>query len=180
MTSDRRLIAVAAALALSACTTAGPPAPPPPPHGAGGPATAELFRTQDFSWSAVPGKGRILGHLSYHAGPVRYGCVGASVILTPETPWTRRRIGILYSSAAAAALPVDEVRARTAQAPNGDYSAFVRRTTCDANGAFDFEGLPNGAWFVILVAKPVGGGAPDMAIMRRVEVRAGRPTMLEL
>lgn len=185
MTSARLTLATLALLTLSACASMGPslgpPPPPPPPRGAGGPPSAAVFRQQDFSWSAVPGKGRIDGRLSFRNGAQRYVCAGASVILTPETLWTRRRMTILYTSANGAAMPVAEVRARTPSAPSGDYSAFVRRTTCDAGDRFSFQGLANGAWFVILVAKPAGGGgAPDMAIMRRVEVRGGRATAIEL
>ena len=184
MTSARLLLATACLLLLSACETLGPslgpPPPPPPPRGAGGPPSAEVFRAQDFSWSAVPGRGRIDGHLSFRNSSARYVCSGAAVILTPETLWTRRRMTILYNSPNASALPVSEVRARTPSAPNGDYTAFVRRTTCDAGERFSFQGLANGAWFVILVAKPAGGGGPDMAIMRRVEVRGGRAVGVEL
>jgi len=179
MTSARfTFMAAASLLALSACSTVGPPPPPPPPHS--GPVAEGAFQPQDFSWSAVPGKGQIIGRLTFHAGPTRYGCAGASVILTPETPWTRRRMTILYNSAIASALPVEEVRARTPTAPSGDYSAFVRRTTCDPDNGFNFQGLPNGAWYVITVAKAVGHAGPDMAIMRRVEIRGGRPVTVEL
>ncbi|HEX5378938.1 MAG TPA: hypothetical protein VFW47_10205 [Phenylobacterium sp.] len=181
MTSARLILAGAALLLLSACATGprmGPPPPPPPPKGA--PPSATVFRSQDFSWSAVPGKGRIDGHLSFRTGARRYVCSGASVILTPETPWTRRRMTILYNSPTSSALPVEQVRARTPSAPSGDYSAFIRRTTCDAGDRFSFQGLANGGWFVILVAKPQGGGAPEMAIMRRVEIKGGRAVALEL
>ena len=67
---------------------------------------------------------------------------------------------ILYTSPIASALPVEDVRARTPAAPSGDYSAFVRRTTCDSASGFNFQGLPNGAWYVITVAKAIGGRAP--------------------
>jgi hypothetical protein len=79
-----------------------------------------------------------------------------------------------------AALPADEVRARTPSAPNDDYSAFVRRTVCDAGNRFAFSGLPDGSWFVITVAKPVAGSGETMAIMRRVTTRGGRTTIADL
>ena len=179
MSRIRLLSASAALLLVAACApTLGPP--PPPPPGTGGPASAGVFRAEDFSWSAVPGPGRVDGRLTYKAGQTRYSCSGAGVVLTPETPWTRRRMSILYTSADRAALPADEVRARTPSAPSGDYSAFVKRTVCDANSAFSFSGLANGAWYVITVAKPVGGAGPDIAVMRRVEVRGGRAVKVEL
>ncbi|MDP3299269.1 MAG: hypothetical protein Q8M38_04105, partial [Phenylobacterium sp.] len=102
------------------------------------------------------------------------------VVLTPETPWTRRRMSILYSSPEAAALPADEVRARTPSAPNDDYSSFVRRSTCDAADRFSFSNLPDGAWFVITVARPSAGAGESVAIMRRVVTRGGRISPIDL
>jgi len=178
MSASRTLAFAAAAALLSACApTLGPP-PPPPFREA--PPSASVFRPGDFSWSAVPGRGRIEGRLTYQRSGVGYSCQGMSVILTPETLWTRRRMTILYNSPDRAALPVDEVRARTPSAPNDDYSAFVRRTTCDAANRFAFSGLPDGNWFVITVAKPVAASGETMAIMRRVTTRAGRATKADL
>lgn len=179
MSSIRLISASAALLLVAACApTMGPP--PPPPPGTGGPASAGVFRAEDFSWSAVPGTGRVDGRLVFKSGQTRYTCAGAGVVLTPETPWTRRRMTILYKSPDRAALPADEVRARTPSAPSGDYSAFVKRTVCDSNSAFSFSGLANGAWFVITVAKAVDGAGPDIAVMRRVEIRNGRAVKVEL
>lgn len=166
----RLLIAAVAPLALlAACAT------PTGGPGGSGPAAGTTFRPTDFTWATQPGRGGIQGRLAYRQGQMRFTCAGAGVVLTPETPWTRRRMTILYKSPAAAALPVDEVRARTPSAPNDDYSAFVRRTTCDANDQFSFSGLPDGGWFVIGVARPpAGANAVTMAVMRRVEIRGGR------
>jgi hypothetical protein len=170
------------ALALSAAVTACAPTlgPPPPPPGEFNRPSADAFRAEDFSWSAVPGRGAIAGRLTYKQGQIRYTCAKASVILTPETPWTRRRMTILYMSPERAALPVDQVRARTPAGQEGDYSSFVRRTTCDAADHFSFTGLPDGAWYAITIAKPAVGAGPSMALMRRVAVRGGRVVNVEL
>lgn len=176
-----QLISASAALLLvAACApTLGPP--PPPPPGTGGPPSANVFRPGDFSWSAVPGQGRVDGRLVFKSGQTRYSCAGAGVVLTPETPWTRRRMTILYKSPDRSALPVEEVRARTPAAPSDDYSAFVKRAVCDPNSRFSFSGLANGAWYVITVAKPVAPGTgPDVAVMRRVEIRGGRAVSVDL
>ena len=170
--------ALATAAALAACAPTLGPAPPPP---GGYRAPTADFRSEDFSWSALPGRGAISGHMALKQGPTRYSCAKASVILTPETPWTRRRMQVLYQSSERSALPADEVRARTPQAPpGGDYSAFVRRTTCDAADRFSFTGLPDGAWYAITTARPVSGSGPTMAVMRRVVVRGGKPVTFEL
>jgi hypothetical protein len=168
--------AVALALALAACAPSLGPPPPSRPYAPGGSAS---FRAEDFAWSTDSGRGGVAGRLSYHQGRTRFTCAKGTVILTPETPWTRRRMQALYLSAESAALPADEVRARTPTAPAGDYSAFVRKATCDAEDRFSFTGLPDGAWFAIVVARPEAGG-PGIAVMRRVVTRAGRVTPLSL
>lgn len=174
-----RILPLAAALVLVAgCETTGGGPPPPPTRTP--PPSATVFRPGDFSWSAVPGRARIDGRLTHRAGAQRFTCAGAAVVLTPETPWTRRRMNILYKSSAYAALPAAEVRARTPSEPGEDYSAFVRRATCDANEAFSFTGLPDGGWYVITVAKPVGGSGDSVAIMRHVETKGGRPVQIAL
>jgi hypothetical protein len=174
----KRLLAItasAAALAACASTSIGPPGPPAPPVGA--PPSAMVFRAQDFAWSTVPGGGAVTGTLSYKVGGTRYSCQGGDVVLTPETLWSRRRMTILYGSPSSAAVPVATVRARTPSAPSGDYASFVRHSTCDASNHFDFSGLPNGGWFVITVAKPVGGQGEPVAVMRRIETRGGHSTV---
>ena len=162
-----------AAAALAACaTTPGGPAPP----AAGGP---ERFRAEDFAWSADSGRGGISGRIAYRQGKVGYSCAGATVVLTPETPWTRQRMRILYRSSEAAAEPPGAVRARTPSEPGQDYSAYVRRTTCDAASHFAFNGLPDGAWYAITIAKPTSGPGSTVALMKRVTTRNGRVTPIE-
>jgi len=167
---------LAGAAALAACTPTLGPAPP----GGSRPAGSEAFRAQDFAWSTEGGGGGVAGHVSYKQGKVRYSCAKATVILTPETPWTRRRMRILYLSSEAAAEPADAVRGRTPSAPGGDYSAYVRRTTCDAGSRFSFHDLPDGAWYAITIAKPAAGGGPPIALMKRVTTQNGKVTPVEL
>lgn len=165
----RKIIAVVLALsALAACNegpSIGPPeprpayAPPPPPPNTGG------FRDSDFAWSTAPGTGQIVGQLAFRGAAARYTC--KEVVLTPETPWSRARMRMLYLSTTASAVPVADVRART-PAETNDYARYARRAECNAAGRFSFGGLPDGGWYVITVATPVGGGQP-MAVMRRVE-----------
>jgi hypothetical protein len=133
--------------------------PPPPPPSSGG------FHDSDFSWSTGSGSGQIVGALSYKGAASRYTC--QEVVLTPETPWSRARMRMLYLSTTASAVPVEDVRART-PAETNDYAKYARRAACNAAGHFSFTGLPDGGWYVITVAAPVGGG-DRIAVMRRVE-----------
>lgn len=172
MSQSPLICALALALLAAGCAPSlGPPppgAPPPPPLGSAN------FSAADFAWSQRPGGNVIAGKVAFRQGAVRYTCAGASVVLTPETPWSSRRMAALYGSVERAALPADEVRARTPNAPAGDAGPFVRRTTCDDADQFAFGGLPDGVWYVITVVRPVGGQGGTMALMKRVAVRGGR------
>lgn len=178
MDRARLLAALFLTSAVAACApTLGPPPPgyvPPPAPGEPG------FRASEFAWSQASGGNSIVGRLTYARGQTHYSCQGASVILTPETPWSKRRMEVLYLSSERAALPAEEVRARTADAPPGDSSPFIKRTVCDAQERFSFAHLPAGAWYVITIAKPTRGGGPSLALMRRVVTRGGKTTNANL
>jgi hypothetical protein len=174
------LLAFAGAALVSACApTLGPPPPgagsPRPPIGG-----SASFSASDFAWSQRTGGNVIAGRVSYRQGPTRYTCAGSAVVLTPETPWSSRRMAALYGSTERAALPADEVRARTPSAPAGDAGPFVKRTTCDDADQFAFGGLPDGAWYAITVVKPASGAGGTVALMRRVVVRGGRTVPVTL
>jgi hypothetical protein len=177
--SARLVCAVGGFLLLGACASPGGPTPGAPASTA---AASAAFRAADFTWSQAAGKGGIDGQLAYSQAGQAFTCANSAVVLTPETPWVKRRMMILYNSEQSAALPAAEVRGRTPPERSQDYSAFVRRTTCDAQNHFAFAGLPDGAWFVITVAKPVAAGAPgrDVAIMRRVTLRNGQMAKVKL
>ena len=169
----------ALALGVLASACASPSLGPPPPAPA--PARNAAFNAADFVWSQRAGGNVVVGQLVYRQGVIRYTCAGSGVVLTPETPWSRSRMAALYGSTERAALPSDEVRARTPNAPAGDAGPFVKRTTCDDADQFAFAGLADGAWFAITIARPAANprGA-SMALMRRVIVRGGKRTPLAL
>jgi hypothetical protein len=163
----RILLALGLLASLAACESV-PPLPilessPNPP----------AFHTRDFAWSSDRGNSAIRGEVDYGQGNGRYSCSGQPVILTPDAPYTRWRMNQLYGSVERAALPVSQVRSRQGARPSDDYSSFVRRTTCDAGGRFDFQGLPVGSWFIIVVVQPSGSGGEPVALMRRVVTRPG-------
>jgi hypothetical protein len=175
MSAARLLAAMGLAAAAAACA---PTMGPPPPRSMTGPVT---FDARQFAWSQAGGANTIAGRLGYRQGATAFSCAGSSVVLTPETPWSRQRMAVLYGSTERAVLPSDEVRARTANAPAGDAGPYVKRATCDDAGRFTFTGLPDGAWYAITVARPVGQpDAGSTAVMRRVVTRGGRTVSLVL
>lgn len=167
----KRLIPLAS-LALAAAAAACAPSAPAPV----GPQPI-VFSTEAFAWSAVTGTAAIEGRVAYAGGGRSWRCAG-SVGLTPETPWTRQRFMTLYGSAERAALPAAVIRARTVAEASADYQAYVRSTSCDAQGRFEFRDLPDGDWFVI--APVTAEGADPVVVMRRVTTRAGRDTSVTL
>jgi hypothetical protein len=174
----RLAAALIALVPLAACE---PTYGPPPPTRITTPTEDNAFHAGDFAWSKVIGRNSLVGSVTFRNGPARYSCAGMTVVLTPETPWSRRRMDVLYLSTQRAALPVDEVRGRTAKAPPGDSDPYVKRAICDEASRFSFGGLADGAWYVVTIAKPVGAqNAPTVALMRRVVTSGGRTSTFEL
>ena len=167
-------VLAAAGLTLAACETMPPAPPPPPPQAA---PSAYVFRSQDFAWSAIPGTAGLAARVSYRQGPTTFACTNA--VLIPETAFSTRRMMTLYGSATASAMTEAEVRSRTTPAPNG-FGDFVRSAGCDAQSRFSFGKLPDGAWFVITVARPTAGTAAPMALMKRVVTKTGQTVSVEL
>ncbi|HEY3796765.1 MAG TPA: hypothetical protein VGL58_00295 [Caulobacteraceae bacterium] len=168
---NRALIIILASAALAGCETGGGGAPGPssgPMYAPNSGAGAEAFRAEDFAWSQASGGGEVDGVVAYKTG---YTCTGGTVVLTPETPWSRARMRTMYNSDSGSAMSVGDVHPAPAEHAT-EYQQYARRTTCDANNAFRFTGLPSGAWFVVTVATPTGGG-DKVAIMRRVVTNGG-------
>ncbi|NEX94498.1 hypothetical protein [Caulobacter sp. 17J65-9] len=169
----RLLLLAVSAATLSACATVTP-APPPPPT------AANTFKADDFAWSVGAGSNVILGKVAYQLDGKAWTCAGAAVGLTPDTPYSRARMARLYGSPDKAVRTVSEVRSRQVGEAGADYSRYVRSVRCDAKGGFAFQGLPDGAWFVIAPVKPVGGEAEGRVIMQRVETRGGKTRTVTL
>jgi hypothetical protein len=145
-----------------------PPPPPPPPPVAARPGIMiqSPFRADDFAWSVRPGTAKIQGLTARGAS-----CAGKAVALTPLTPYSRERIHALYGSDDYAVQPAEAVRAKVIANDNPAMRGYVRSARCDATGAFLFDKLPAGPYFIIAeVSDPSG----EKVIMRRVTAVAGR------
>ena len=131
--------------------------------------SGKLVRPPDFASSRRPAS--IDGTVDYRRDGEVFACTG-SVVLTPETGYTRNRFQTLYGSTERAAVPEAVVRARNVPDPNADYRAYVRSERCE-NGRFRFSGLPDGGWFVIV---PVSADSDRIVLMRFIQTRGGRVT----
>ena len=167
----RVLLILTVSLTAAACaSTYEPPLPPPPPPPLERPAPGRAFDPQQFAWSTKPGTAAIKGVAAYGPG---YSCAGGKVVLTPDAPYSRRRIQNLYGAVDHAAEPVAAVRARQKAKAGEDYSAFVRTADCGADNRFSFKGLPAGSWFIIVAVSPEADKGEPMALLRRVVVKRG-------
>ncbi|MDB5459938.1 MAG: hypothetical protein JWO72_1679, partial [Caulobacteraceae bacterium] len=147
-----------------------PPPPPPPPHS--GIVIQTPFRAEDFAWSTAPGTAHIRGF----SAPSQ-SCAGNAVALTPDSPYSRERIGKLYGSTEYAVLPIAVVRAKVIANDNPAMRGYVRSARCDSAGSFAFDSLPAGSFFVIA---EVGNPAGPRVIMRRVTAVTGRVLQVPL
>ncbi|MGZ3366221.1 MAG: hypothetical protein ACXWKY_16430, partial [Caulobacteraceae bacterium] len=98
-------------------------------------------------------------------------CAGKAVALTPATPYSSERIRALYGSTDYAVVPMQAVRAKTIVNDNPAMRGYVRAARCDATGAFVFDKLPAGPYFIIAEVDDASG---QKVIMRRVTAVAGR------
>ena len=174
LTAFSALILVAAA-GCAEITPEGPaapaPPPPPPPPAVRPPAPQGVtittpFKAEDFAWSVRPGTARIQGLTARGAS-----CAGNAVALTPATAYSSERMRALYGSTEYSVLPIEAVRAKTIVNDNPAMRGYVRATRCDATGAFVFEKLPAGPYFIIAEVNETAG---QRVIMRKVTAVAGR------
>ncbi len=160
------LLVLALAATAGGCATSVRQAPPPPPPP---PPPASAFDAAAFEWSRAPGVAVIRGTVGYRGALGGYTCKGSVVALTPDTPYSRRRILRLYGSADRAAVPVSVVRSRQSSQPSDAFSKFARPARCDGSSSFGFDKLPAGAWFVIVAVRPASGEGESVALLRRVQ-----------
>ena len=172
-------IGLVSILALAGCASTpldhppSPPPPPPPPAAVqSGIIIQTPFRAEDFAWSTAPGTARIHGM----SAPAQ-SCAGNAVALTPDTPYSRERIGRLYGSTEYAVVPTDIVRAKVISNDNPAMRGYVRGARCDTTGVFAFDGLPAGSFFVIA---EVGDATGPKVVMRRVTADTGRTLQVPL
>jgi hypothetical protein len=124
------------------------------------------FKAEDFAWSVRPGTARIQGLTARGAS-----CAGNAVALTPATAYSSERMRALYGSTDYSVLPIEAVRAKTIVNDNPAMRGYVRATRCDSAGAFVFDKLPAGPYFIIAEVNESTG---QRVIMRKVTAVAGR------
>jgi hypothetical protein len=140
------------------------------------------------AWSQEPGENRIEGTalLRTRGGEART-CAALDVGLIPWSKYAGERMAHLYGSIQQGFNPVYPY-GRAIRWANDDPKFYqsVRSSTCDAAGHFEFEGLPDGEWYVEATVTwdvprvRFSGGPQGGTIMRRVKLEGGETRKLVL
>ena len=165
----RIILGVLGSMMLTSCASVAPA-----PRFLAEPTVA--FNPDDVAWAAKSGENTISGNaLMRTVGGDAKTCAGLPVELIPEAPYARERITIIFGNLNEGYFPTSYL---TAPNPDPEYYRTVRRTVCDAQGNFLFEGIPSGSYYLtasvvwqipMQYAAMVQGGQ----LMQRVSVTGG-------
>jgi len=105
-------------------------------------------------------------------------CAGSLVRLTPDTKYSRERMGIIYrNSEKGYRLYID----RIIPVADASYSSYSRTTKCDAQGKFKFSDIFPGNYFVTTeVSWVISGLQQGGSLMQHLYADASKPTEIAL
>ena len=167
-----RLLIAAASLALAGCATMAPA--PVVYH------VQAKFDQDQATRLVQDGKNTVKGSafMRQRGGGV-VTCAGNSVFLIPATAYAVERFQFLYGTTTSGT-NAHRKQFQFVPDPPG-YMSTVKATKCDAQGAFIFEGVADGEFFVqTTVAWQVGSSLQGGNLMQRVRVEGGKATSLIL
>lgn len=99
-------------------------------------------------------------------------CAGSVVTLVPTTAYAKERIDVMYGSVESG----PQILLRGTFSPDHPgYRTNVRETKCDAQGAFSFDRVADGEFFVVTrVSWSVGYSSQGGSLMHRVTLKNGQ------
>jgi hypothetical protein len=140
--------------------------------------TASLSEN-DMAWSKAAGNNTVTGFAVMRtAGGEPRTCAASDVTLIPDTAYARERIQALYGS-------IDKgynFLNNPVFVPDLPlYYSTIKNSTCDGQGNFIFEQIPDGSWFVVtsviwIVANQRQGGT----LMQRFQVQGSETKRIAL
>lgn len=174
----RHLAILAAAAVLAGC--AMPTAPDTAKPGAPVFSIATPFDAAQARRLVAPGPNTVTGQAFIRQrGGAPVTCAGQPVYLVPATEYARIRVKALYGSADRGAL-LDSRSYRFEPDPP-EYSRLVRQAQCDAEGAFRFDRVASGEFFITAIVRWQEGEArKGGSLMQRTWVRGGGVTNVVL
>lgn len=126
------------------------------------------FSASDFSAYVGEGPATLEGQafLRTRGGELRY-CAGESVLLAPGTQYD---IDVITAFAFGRNVALKRA---------GPAAQYWRESVCDAQGKFQFDGLPVGSWIVITDVRYWVAGSEQGGVMgKKVNLRAGRNSVI--
>jgi hypothetical protein len=142
------------------------------------------FNPAEVAWFNAPGRNTIKGSAVMRTvgGDVRT-CAGADANLVPDSTYARARMQTMFGGLERGLLSARSGFTWSGTDPR--YQAASRTTTCDPQGFFTFEAVPDGTYYV--TAKVVWGVPTQYFtswqggyVMQRVEVRGGETRQVVL
>lgn len=104
------------------------------------------FNAEEVAWAKEVGSGKIVGSgLIQTIGGIPRSCAGNIVTINPSSPYSRERIMAIYGNEERGFIRGINYEI---EVPPG-YEDQFRKTRCDAQGAFEFDELPAGEYFVL-------------------------------
>jgi len=129
------------------------------------------FDPDSVQWARGMGSNRLEGSalLRTQGGEVRT-CAGLEVSLIPVSAYASERMMAIYGSLQRGFSSYGATFANDAPA----YYENMRTAICDPQGAFEFEGLPSGSFYVTTVVSWSAGsyGAQGGNLMQRVDLKS--------
>ena len=133
------------------------------------------FDKEEAEQAMKPGKNKIIGNAFVRQmGGGVVTCAGNEVGFVPVTKYSNERLLAIYGNTGEGFVDTYNARNVSFTPDEHDYHVLRKKTTCDAQGNFEFENIADGEYFVITSAvwyvgsNPQGGG-----LMKRVYVNGG-------
>ena len=166
-------LGVIAVLALAACAETNPRY-----H------SRSVFDVDDVAWSTGSGTNSVRGFATHNtltnAGRT---CASLPVRLVPDSSYARLRFQELYGSDVAGVSTGPNFNIYGPEKSDPRYLNVSRVSSCDSQGNFSFDGVPDGTWFILSTdntRSQYGANPPGSAIFKRVEVRGGQTAEVTL
>ena len=102
-------------------------------------------------------------------------CAGRPVDLTPATAYASERMSWIYGPPKEGYVSARALTHYTFSPDEPEYVTLSRRTKCDAQGKFEFDGVADGTFFVTtFVAWAVGREVQGGTLAQRVTLSGGK------
>lgn len=135
-----RVIAAVLAASLAGCATMQPQTV----------TLTTAFDPAEVGWALQPGTASVTGQAFFQTkGGQPRTCAGQAVVLVPDSPHTRERIRAFYGSVESGYSPATVPDPRFVPDEAEAMRRYVRGAQCDAQGNFEFTGLPAGRYYVV-------------------------------